>query len=118
MPPGETAESLRVRNDNGGWPSAVVVDHVTAGGLRYDSSRWRTLSSGSWDSARGCGQGVKQSDWLTCDNACFDYGINVGFPKYRVIRVRAKGRLGGESISLTVNGSTVETWELGTEFDN
>lgn len=118
MPPGETAESLRVRNDSGGWPSAVIVDNVTASGLRYDSSRWRTLSSGSWDSARGCGLGVKQSDWLTCDNSWFDFGINFSYPKYRVIRVNARGRLGGESISLTVDGSIVETWELGTDFDD
>ncbi|MGH1488303.1 MAG: hypothetical protein ACRBK7_02745 [Acidimicrobiales bacterium] len=116
MPPGQLAASLRVENDDDGWPNAVIVDNVTAGGLKYKSSHWRTLSSGSWDSARGCGQGVKMSDWLTCDNSWFDYGIDYGWPKYRVVRVSARGRLGTESFDLIVNGSKVNTWNLGTDY--
>lgn len=117
MPPGRTADSLRIRNEDDGWPNAVIVDHVTASGLTYDSSSWRTLSSGSWDSASGCDEGVKMSDWLTCDNSWFDYGIDTGYPRYRVIRAHAKGRTGTESIDLIVNGTRVETWDLGTDYE-
>lgn len=114
MPPGRTARSLRISNDDDGWPNAVIVNNVTVGGLKYKSSSWRTLSSGSWDSARGCGEGVKMSDWLTCENSWFDYGIDTGWPKYRVVRVNARGRSGTESIDLIVDGSRVETWDLTT----
>ncbi len=116
MPPGQLAQSLRVGNDNDGWPNAVIVDNVTAGGLEYKSSSWRTLSSGSWDSARGCGQGVKMSDWLTCDNSWFDYGIDKGPLKYRSVHVYARGRTGTESFDLVINGSTWRTFDLETGY--
>ena len=115
LPDGQDPGQVRVRNNSGGWPNAVVVDHVTVDGTTYDSSSWRTLSSGSWDSAAGCGQGVKMSDWLTCNNSWFDYGVDQNVPKYRVIRVNARGRLGTETLDLIVNGRTVESWQLGTD---
>jgi hypothetical protein len=108
-------DELRLQNDSGGWPQAVIVDHVTVNGLRYDTNNWRTLSSGSWDSATGCGVGVKFSNWLTCDNSWFDYGVNGFYPKYRVVSVDARGRLGGEQFDLVVNGRKVESWTLTTE---
>lgn len=116
VPSNTRIDQLRLRNDSGGWPSAVVVDYVRFLGLTYDSSSWRTLSSGAWDAASGCAQGVKQSDWLTCDNSWFDYAVDSFYPRYRTVRVNARGRLGTETIGLVVNGRRVETWDLSTDF--
>ncbi len=118
LPLYEPVGQVRLRNDSGGWPGAVIVDHILVDGIKYDSSSWRTLSSGSWDSADGCGQGVKLSDWLTCDNSWFDYGVDSFPPRYRVVAVNARGRLGGESIDLVIDGSVAQSWDLTTNYDD
>jgi len=103
----QNVDSIQVRNSNGGWPNAVVVDHVELNGKRYESEDASTLSYGSWDSAYGCAEGYKQSKWLSCDGGYFDYALDSN-----LITVRARGNQGTENVDLIVNGSEVASWPL------
>ncbi len=68
-------DSVGIRSNSGGWPNAVVVDHIVADQFEIDTSDGRTLSSGSWTPSTGCAEGYKRSDWLTCDNAWLQYDL-------------------------------------------
>ena len=48
------------------------VDKIVLDGTEYQTEALTTNSTGTWDSATGCGAGNKQSEWLHC-NGIFSY---------------------------------------------
>ncbi len=126
---GQTVESLRVVFDNDGSSSLgadknVNVDYVEVGGTRFETEDPSVLSLGSWSGS--CGEGYKQSEWLHC-NGWFDFDVDSsgggggdgggGGGAEVLVNLRARGTTGSESIKLEVNGSVVELYALGRDFE-
>ncbi len=76
----EPVGTLKVRHTDGDWPSALVVDYVEVGGVRYQTEDPSVHSVGSWDSVNSCGAGNKQSEWLSCGINYFEYAIQAATP--------------------------------------
>ncbi len=124
---GGAVESLRVVFDNDGSSSLgadknVNVDYVEVDGQRIETEDPSTLSLGSWNGS--CGEGYKQSEWLHC-NGWFAYDVDGsgggggggGGDDGVLLNLRARGTTGSESIKLEVNGSVVEMYALGRDFE-
>jgi len=69
-----TINSIRVNSTSGQpWEHALVVDKIVIDGTTYQSEVGNTESYGSWNQSTACAQGYKNSEWLSCPNAWFEY---------------------------------------------
>ncbi|MDB3936228.1 DUF1996 domain-containing protein [Granulosicoccus sp.] len=106
----EPVNSVRIGHQSGDWPNAVIVDNIEVNGTRYESEDSRVRSFGSWNTASGCAEGNKRSEWLSCNGGWFDYPV-------RNIEIRARGNQGGELVLLSINGEQLPvSWEVTSQY--
>ncbi len=109
----QNVEQVRIGHNSGSWPNAAIIDFIEVNGIKYESEDASTFSVGSWDSVNGCAEGFKRSEWLSCNGGYFDFPVTGN-----VVKVRARGNQGTESVNLTVNGSPVASWSTNTSHQS
>ena len=93
-----------------GIDSNLIVDFVELDGTRYETEAPTTFSTGSWLPEDGIQPGFRQSETLNT-NGFFQYATAAPANQ---IQIAARGDEGGESMSLVINGQTVQTWTVTT----
>jgi mannan endo-1,4-beta-mannosidase len=104
--------AIEVQFDNDASGRDVQVDYITVNGSTLQAENM-DYNTGVWQDG-SCGGSY--SEWLHCSGS-IGFGDVSGGGSYN-ITVRARGTNGSEQIRLTVSGSTVQTWTLGTSMSN
>ncbi len=95
----------------------LAVDRIEVDGRVIQSESPYVFSNGSWDEATGCRAGFKESQYLHCNNAYFDFS-NVPMDG-STITVHAAGATGEEQMELQIDGQSVATWNnIGGDYND
>ncbi|MBJ7538810.1 carbohydrate-binding domain-containing protein [Marinomonas transparens] len=89
----------------------VQVDYISVNG-QVRQSEDQDDNTGVWGNG-SCGGGT-YSDWLHCIGS-IGYGTVLD---QSTITVNARGTTGSEQVSLTIGGSTIQTWTLSTSMQD
>ena len=103
-------------DDASGTDRNLRVDGIVVDGVNFQTDDPSVFSNGTWTTADGLAPGFGRGDTLHSDGY-FQYAgdSNNG----SLIRIRANGQTGQESMSLQIDGQTVQTWNnVGTTDAN
>lgn len=111
------ADQVRVRFTNdaydpaNGIDSNLRVDAIEIDGQRFETEAPNVFSTGTWLPEDGVQPGFRESEYLN-GNGYFQYATNDN--QGSVVTIRASGSEGGEQFRLIIDGSTVQTFTVGT----
>lgn len=92
----------------------VRIDAIVIDGVRFESESSSVFSTGTWKEADGIQQGFRQDEFLHA-NGYLQYANNES-TEGTIVRVRARGMMGGEQFRLLIGGNAVATFEATTDF--
>jgi RHS repeat-associated protein len=112
---------VKVQFTNDLWQPAnnidrnLIVDRLTINNRTFETEAADVYSTGTWKQADGVQPGFRFSEILTNNGFFhFDRDANDGTS----VTVRARGDMGGEQFTLSIAGTVVGTYTVGTSYQN